>query len=218
MAAATDDDRDLVALALALIAERGWRAFSFAELARRAGVPLGQVYAELPDRAGVLRALGRRLDAEMLALTAADLDGLSARERVFELIMRRLDAMGPYKPGLQVIAREGAGDLGLAASGIVNVGRLTDRLVDAAEGEDGPGARLVARHVLAGIYVRVFNVWLGDDSPDLARTLAELDRRLQQAEGVASWLRGMGRRRPAAGAEAPDPEAPDPRAAEPTAA
>lgn len=185
MAAVKDDGPDLPALALALIAERGWRRFSFAELARRAAVPLAQVYAELPDRAGVLRALGRRLDAEMMAVTTADLEGMSPRERVFELIMRRLDAMGRYKPGLRVIANEGAGDLGLAASGLMNLSRLVDRLADAAEDGDGPGAKLA----LGAIYVRVFNVWLKDDDPELARTLAELDRRLEQAEGIARWMR-----------------------------
>lgn len=185
MATVKDDEPDLPALALALIAERGWRGFTFAELARRAAVPLAQVYAELPDRAGVLRAVGQRLDAEMMALTTADLEGMSPRERVFELIMRRLDAMGRYKPGLRVIAKEGAGDLGLAATGLMNLGRLVDRLADAAEDGNGPGAKLA----LGAIYVRVFNVWLKDDDPELARTLAELDRRLQQAEGMARWMR-----------------------------
>ena len=51
----------------------------------------------------------------------------------------------------------------------------------------------VARKVLGAIYVRVFNVWLDDDTPDLARTLAELDRRLQQAERVAGWVHGLRR-------------------------
>jgi hypothetical protein len=90
----------------------------------------------------------------------------------------------------------------LAAAAACNAGRLADRLLDAAETDDDPATRAVARKILAGIYVRVFNVWLKDDSADLARTLAELDRRLQQAEGLARWLRGLrGRRtRPAAAA------------------
>ena len=52
-----------------------WERFSFVELARRARLPLAEVYAELPDRAALLRALGRRLDAEMLAIEVAELDG-----------------------------------------------------------------------------------------------------------------------------------------------
>ena len=42
---------DLILLAFELVAERGWAGFSPAGLARRAGLSLAQVYAELPDRA-----------------------------------------------------------------------------------------------------------------------------------------------------------------------
>jgi hypothetical protein len=167
-------------------------------------VPLVRVYAELPDRMALLRALGRRLDAQMLDIATADLDGLSPRERVFELMMRRFDAMGPCKEGLRALSRQAAGDLGLIATGLCNVGRLSRWLLDAAETSDGPAARTVAQKVLGAIYVRVFNVWLDDDTPDMARTLAELDRRLQQAENVARWThplrRGRGGEPAAAGA------------------
>lgn len=193
MAEESEQNPDLVGLAFTLIGERGWRGFSFAELARRAELPLAQVYAELPDRGALLRSLGRRLDAEMLAVEASELEGMSPRERVFELIMRRFDAMAPVKPALRSLARDGARDPGLTAAGLCNVGRLATRLLDAAETRDGPTAHLIARHVLAAIYVRVFNVWLDDDTVDLARTLAELDRRLQQAEGMARWLSGFRR-------------------------
>jgi AcrR family transcriptional regulator len=195
---------DLVNLAFALVAERGWHHLSFTELARRADVPLVRVYAELPDRMALLRALGRRLDAQMLDIATADLDGLSPRERLFELMMRRFDAMGPCKEGLRALSRQAAGDLGLIATGLCNVGRLSRWLLDAAETSDGPAARTVAQKVLGAIYVRVFNVWLDDDTPDMARTLAELDRRLQQAENVARWThplrRGRGGEPAAAGA------------------
>jgi hypothetical protein len=33
----------------------------------------------------------------------------------------------------------------------------------------------------------VVQVWLRDDTPDHAETMAELDRRLNQAEGLARW-------------------------------
>ena len=111
---AKKSEPDLLMLAFELVAERGWRRLSLAELARRAGVPLAQVYAELPDRAALLRRLGRRLDAGMLDLPPAELDGMTPRERVFELIMRRLDAMAPYKQGLRDARPRGAARSGPA--------------------------------------------------------------------------------------------------------
>ena len=59
------------------------------------------------------------------------------------------------------------------------------------------------RRVLGAIYIRTFKVWLEDDTPDMARTLAELDRRLQQAEEIARWTRGFGRSRPTTTPPAP---------------
>jgi len=178
---------DLVALALALVAEHGWRRFSFAELARCAGTDLAVVYAELPDRPAILRVLGRRLDAEMLAIDMAELDGLTPRERLFELVMRRLDAMAPFKPGLRAIGREAPCNPGLLVAACCNVDRLGRRLVDAAGIAGDRLHEAIARRAIGVIYLRAFRVWLADETPDMARTLAELDRRLQQAETTARW-------------------------------
>lgn len=190
---------DLVALAFQMVADRGWHHLSFTELARLTELPLAEIYAELPGRAALIQALGRRLDSQMLAVPTHELDGMTPRERVFELIMRRFDAMGPYKEGLRAMARQVGGDPALLAASLCNVGRLSRWLLDVAETDDGRAVAAVARRVLGAIYVRVFNVWLDDDTPDLARTLAELDRRLQQAESVARWTSGMRRRRPSGG-------------------
>jgi AcrR family transcriptional regulator len=190
---AVNGGTDLVRLAFDLLAERGWERFSFAELARRAEMGLPEVYAELPDRAALLRVLGRRLDAEMLAIDLAELDGMSPRERVFELIMRRLDAMAPYKEGLRTLARRTGRDPSLLATALCNLDRLSRRMLDAAATEDGPVMGKAARRVTGAVYLRTFSVWLDDDTPDMARTLAELDRRLQQAETVARWFNGFSR-------------------------
>ena len=66
--------------AFGLIAGEGWHAFSFTELARRRGCSLAEVYAELPSRASLLCALGRRADEAMLAVPAGG-DGRPRAER-----------------------------------------------------------------------------------------------------------------------------------------
>lgn len=192
---ATTDGTDLLGQAFALLAERGWERFSFAELARRAGVSLDQVYAELPGRPALLRALGRRLDREMLRLDLAELDGMTPRERMFELIMRRLDAMMPYKDGLRVLARSARREPILVLAACCNLDRLGRRLLDAATSDQPPAFGRLARRATQAVYLCTLRVWLDDDSPDMARTLAELDRRLQQAETAARWLAGFGRSR-----------------------
>ena len=73
----------------------------------------------------------------------------------------------------------------------------------------GPGS-LVRTQGLALVWGQVMRVWLDDDEPGHARTMAELDKRLRQAERSIirlERLRGLcpGRRgrRQAGGAETP---------------
>ena len=178
---------DLLMTAMTLIADHGWSAFSRTALAQAAGVPLATVYAELPDRASLLRAFGARLDRAMLAVEPGELEGMTPRERLFELVMRRLDAMGPFKAGLKVMGREAQADPEVILSALANLGRATDWLVDAAGTGLTGWRKALGGQLLAALYVRVFNVWLNDDSEEMAKTLAELDKRLGQLDRLASW-------------------------------
>ena len=65
---------EVLAAAFALIGEEGWRAFSFATLARRTGVPRVQLYREFDSRGALLGALSRRIDEAMLAVDEAEAD------------------------------------------------------------------------------------------------------------------------------------------------
>lgn len=96
---------DLLVAAFALIAEDGWDGLSFATLARRTGMPVTEVYRQLPTRGAVLRLLNRRIDQAMLEVDEAELVGLPPRDRAFELLMRRLEALVPFRPGLERLAR-----------------------------------------------------------------------------------------------------------------
>lgn len=184
------DGPDLLEAAWQQVAERGWRRWSAVELARATGTPLATVYALFPDREHLVIALARRVDAAMLAVPLDELTQMSVRERLFELLMRRLEAMRPYRAGLAVAAREAVCEPRLLALAWSNLERLAVWLVDAGGVEfDGIHACL-ARHALQLAYLRVLRVWLKDDSPDLARTMAELDRRLGELETLARLARG----------------------------
>jgi AcrR family transcriptional regulator len=191
----TDSQPDLLDAALALIAERGWRGFSLVDLARRTGLSLAAVYAELPGRAAVLRRLGQRLDVAMLGVGPVELAEMSPRERLFELLMRRFDALAAYRPALRAMARERIVDPELCAASLCNLQRAAGWLVDASgRRATGLGA-VLARQAVLMVYARTFKVWLDDDSPDRAATLAELDRRLGQLESMCRWCDRVCRRR-----------------------
>ena len=173
--ASGDPKARLIDAALDLAATKGWRTTGMGEIARAANVPLGEAYAIFPTRMAVIAGFGRRVNEAVLA-SAPD-DG-SAREKLFELIMRRFDALKPHRAALKSILRDSVGDPA-ALCGLPRFLNAMAWTLEAAgisaAGWRGPG-RVLA---LSGAYGAAFRVFLGDDSDDLAKTMAELDKRLK---------------------------------------
>jgi hypothetical protein len=176
---------DLLEAAFTHLADVGWAGWSPVALAAMTGHDLLEVYEAFPMPAALARRLGERLDRAMLAIPADELEGLSHRERLFELLMRRFDAMRPFKEGLKRLTREARGEPEMVLASICNLDRMAGWLIElAALPYRGLEGRL-ARRVLMLAYARMFGVWLDDDSSDLATTMAELDKRLDQLERLA---------------------------------
>lgn len=183
----TPRDRILDA-ALALAEREGWRKASLGAIAQEAGVPLHELYGEFRSRAAILGGLMARTDAGVLAETSAPAADESPRDRLFEVLMRRFDALKPHRAALKVIARELGSDPPTAlCSAPAFLRSMTWMLEAAGLSSAGIRGRLRVR-ALAVLYLCVLRVFLGDDSEDLAKTMAALDRRLRQAE---PWL-GLG--------------------------
>ena len=186
-------DRAIDAL-MTLVAGRGWRHVTPVDVASEAGLTMAELYALFPTKTAILAGFVRRVDA---ATFAARPEGEGkVRDRLFDLLMRRFEALKPHRPALKELARAGLrdGTLPLAMGPrFLNAMRW---IADAA-GVATPGL-LGALRVkgLAAAYLWTFRVFLDDDSEDLARTMAALDRALARCESVAQSLPG-GRRRAA---------------------
>ena len=57
-----------------------------------------------PSKGAILGAFSRMIDRQVLEGTSDDLAGEPARERLFDVFMRRIDALTPYKAALRRIA------------------------------------------------------------------------------------------------------------------
>ena len=208
----TDPKKRIIDAAFALAAERGWRGLTLAEIAEEAGLSLAQVRAHISSKPAILLALNDLVDEAMLAGGVAE--GATPRERLFEVVMRRFEALEPYKDGVAAALRDGPGDPLTALCGGLRLLRSMAWALEAA-GISSAGLLGFARtKALAGIYLSTMPVWLRDDSEDLGRTMAALDRRLARAESFATLCGGRTRRRgrrsdtPPAGEGEAEPEAP----------
>ena len=54
-----------------------------------------------PSKGAVLAGFSRRIDRAVLAQDGGELADESPRERLFDILMRRLEAMAPYREGLR---------------------------------------------------------------------------------------------------------------------
>ena len=184
MAKRKDPSDKIIDAALKLAATRGWRELSLAEIATAAKVPLPELGELFASKSAILAAWSARIDAEVLKLAEAeDMSGESARDRLFDVLMLRIDAMTPQKSALIAIARDLRRDPVAALSLIAPMMQAFGWMLEAA-GVDSSGLRGALRvRGLALIWSRVLPVWLGDGE-DMAKTMAELDRRLRQAEDL----------------------------------
>lgn len=167
-----------ISAALALAVEKPWSEVTLAEIAARTGATLVGLKAHFDSKAQILEAFVRLVDDEVLTRAPRREEGQSPRDALFEVVMSRFDVLEPWKPAVRSIAKSGAPEPGQVL-GILASNRWM--LEAAGIGSGGlEGAARVAG--LTAVYAAVFRIWLDDDDPGLARTMAALDRRLRRGE------------------------------------
>ena len=149
----------------------------------------------MPSKAAVLTAFNRAIDDDVLRKAPRPSAGQPERDRLFEVMMARFDALQPHKPAIRSILKSPSADARLLWSLI----RSQHWMLTAA-GLDSDGA--IGRARIAGltsVYGAAFRTWLDDDDAGLARTMAVLDRRLRSGErsmqGLAGLCNGLARMR-----------------------
>jgi AcrR family transcriptional regulator len=174
-------DRIIEAL-MGLAAEKPYGEIGLAEIAERAAVTLTEFRDLFPSKGAILSAFSKRIDRVVLDGTTPELANEPARERVLDILMRRFDALHPYRDALRSIARDMRRDpLSLAAMHQVAVN--SQRFMLAAAGIDTTDALgLLKLQGAVAVFARAFETFLEDDEPDLARTMARLDKELDRGE------------------------------------
>lgn len=179
-------------IALKLAAEKGWRNLALIDIAQAAHMSLAELYALFPSKQAILDAYLRGIDRAVLAETETP-EG-SAKDRLFDVLMRRLDKLEPHKAGLERIGEDSARDPLAVLCGLGRLERSMAAMLEAA-GISAGGLRGMARTKgLSAVYLSALRTWFRDDTADKSKTMAVLDRALGRAARLAG---GLGRRRSA---------------------
>jgi AcrR family transcriptional regulator len=177
-----DTREKIVDALMALAAEKSWDEISLSDVAARAGVSISQFRDAFPSKGAVLGAFSRRIDKIVLDGSTGDLANESAKDRLFDVLMRRFDALAPYKPALKAINHWAMHDpTALPALNQLAINSLRFMLEAAGVNSEGPLGALKLQG-LALAWTHVFHIWLSDETPDLATTMAALDKELARGE------------------------------------
>ncbi|MFH5924112.1 TetR family transcriptional regulator [Roseomonas xinghualingensis] len=173
-----------------VVALHGWHGTTFARIAAQGGEGLADLRGRYATPVDLLRAHARAVDQAVLEGTVPGQFGFgSARDRVFDLLMRRFDMLAPHREGVLRLQRDLRRDpLSALLLSPILMASMAWTLEGAGISTAGiPGALRVQG--LTGVWLSAARAWEDDDSVDLGPTMAALDRALDRAEKVARTLR-----------------------------
>ncbi len=184
----TSDRAKAIDALMDLLAERSFQDIGLAEVAGRAGLKLSQLRAEFGSTLAILAAHIKEVDRAVLAGGDSDMSEEPARERLFDVLMRRLEVLTPYKDAVRSLMHSARRNPGLCLALNAMALRSQAWMLEAAGiGASGPRGALRAQGA-ALMFARVLAVWVDDEEPGLDRTMAVLDRALASAERWAGFL------------------------------
>lgn len=183
------DVRALVAgAALDLAARQGWAYTLLSDIAREAGLSMAELSAVVEDKGDVLALVWRRIDREMLEACVLPDPAVSHRDAVFDVLMTRFDVLNAHRAAMVSILESFQCDPKQLVLSCPHLGRSMNWVLEAA-GIDTQGVRGALRLAgLAALYLKALRVWKDDESADLAKVMAALDKDLARVETLADRL------------------------------
>jgi hypothetical protein len=186
--------------ALKLAAEGPYREVTIFTLARAMGRDAADLVSLSPSDA--LDAAEDHFDhAAAIGLSAVD-QASAPRDRLFDIAMRRFEAMEPQRAGVLALERALAGDP-VGQAQLYARAAKSARWIMTLAGEEVAGPAGAAKvQGLGYVLSHARAAWRIDDSGDFVKTMATLDKHLRQGE---EWLQRFGM--------APAPKRPETQAA-----
>jgi AcrR family transcriptional regulator len=184
----TTEREKIIAAFLSLLAEKPFERIGLSAIAKEAGVSLASLRGEFPSTLAIVAAHIKATDRAVLAEDASDMGDEPARDRLADVLMRRLDILAPHRGAVRSLLRSARRDPPLALALNALALRSQRWMLNAAGiGAAGPLGVLRAQG-LAVLFAGVLDTWTRDDEGDQARTMAALDRALARGERLAGLL------------------------------
>lgn len=178
----------IIDAALILAQQIGWDFVSLRDIADEADVSLSELRGYFDDKHDILTGFGRRIDRKTLERVGESDPDESPRDRLFDVMMDRFDVLNDEREAVIAILHSFRAEPKQALLSLPHLGKSMNWMLEAA-GIDTRGYAGLAKIVgLKIVYLKVLREWCADESPDMGKTMASLDKELSRAEKIAGWL------------------------------
>jgi AcrR family transcriptional regulator len=171
-----------------VLAEKPMEQIGFVEIAGRANVSLSELRTLFGSKLAILAAHVKEIDRKVLATRDPDMAEESARERLFDVLMRRLEILAPRKQAIRSLLRSCRRDAGTAMAVNGLAVRSQQWMLAAADLDASGPAGMIRAQALALLFASVLRTWISDDDPGHARTMSALDRALARGQRLSRFV------------------------------
>lgn len=161
-----------------------WNAITLPMIADKAEMSLLEIHEYFPSKGAMLASFSKMLNRKVLSATTADMHDEPMRERLLDIMMRRLDALDPYKMAIRNIKNHVKYDpLSLFALNAVALNSWRYMLAAADIDTEGHTGSLRVQGI-ALVFAGSLDTWLDDETEGHQKTMAMFDRKLKRGEDM----------------------------------
>tara|TARA_B100000073_G_scaffold335042_1_gene328224 strand:- start:57 stop:644 length:588 start_codon:yes stop_codon:yes gene_type:complete len=175
-----------------LINDIGWDKFSIEKLSTKENIPVRDLKVFFKCKYSIVDKFSIMIDKNIESkLRLEDFKDSSKKDILFELIMMRFDEMEEFKSSLAKILDVSKNKPLLASIITRNVMNTMDFFLELSNCYSNYTFDVLKKNFLFLIYSITFKTWLSDNTEDLSKTMAELDKLLSTAENFQQKVRSF---------------------------
>jgi AcrR family transcriptional regulator len=187
---ASETKTAIIDAALRLMALQGWRDTSLQDIAAEAEISLAEMREAFGGKSAILMGISKHFDLDVLSALDPEIADEPTRDRIFDVVMRRIDVLTPHKEAIRNLLNDLSRDPSALACFLAGPMRQTIRWMLEAAKIDGWGPLQPLQEKGMGLlYLGTLRIWLKDDEPELSKTMAGLDKGLNRIEGILGLIK-----------------------------
>ena len=184
-----NEDAKLCEAALRVAASHEWQKVTLEQIAKTAKISVAQIQKRFADPNAILPLIVDELSAQPLKAVGKPDRKTTAHDRLFEILMARFDVMQTWRKAILSIAAAVRHDPRMAFILAPPQIRAMKQTLDFAGFASVGACSKLTPLALWAVFLATFRTWTSDETPDMSRTMAALDRYLRYADRVAVFCR-----------------------------